>query len=229
MTKGMLHEGLKGSIASLAVLTAIGTAPARADYWAFAYSGENSATLATATQTLSTNFFQGWVSQANGVSNLAGPDNNTNYFAGSVDGAYYNNFLVFNISGASPMTTATLEIDSYAISSNVTYTLHNVTTPISSLYDASSPNAAIYNDLGSGVSYGSFALNPQQSYTTLSLSLNSAGVAALDKAIASRDQYFAIGGSISAPEPATWAMIGLGFAALGLVGYRARRQAFSRA
>jgi hypothetical protein len=32
---------------------------------------------------------------------------------------------------------------------------------------------------------------------------------------------------VAAPEPATWAMMGLGFAALGFVGYRARRSTTS--
>ncbi len=40
--------------------------------------------------------------------------------------------------------------------------------------------------------------------------------------------YLGENGSVgSIPEPATWAMLGIGFAALGFAGYRARRSAIS--
>jgi PEP-CTERM motif len=85
------------------------------------------------------------------------------------------------------------------------------------------PNFAIYNDLGSGVNYGSFVLptsgNPND---ILNFSLDPAAVAAIN---AAEGGYFSIGGAIPlssiVPEPSTFVLMGSGL--LGMVGLARRK------
>jgi hypothetical protein len=99
---------------------------------------------------------------------------------------------------------------------------------------------AAFNDLGSGVKFGSAVVASSDKGSTLSISLNSDGLAALTSAYANRG-IFALGTALgplpgpitpseptppsnpaptsTVPEPSTWAMMAAGLAALG---WRAR-------
>jgi hypothetical protein len=104
--------------------------------------------------------------------------------------------------------------------------MYDVSTPISTLEDISNnPNTAIYNDLGSGIYFGGGQVSDGESYSTISFTLNAAGVAAINAAISNGASSFAIGGTvIELPEPSTWAMMLVGFAGLGYAGYRQRQK-----
>jgi hypothetical protein len=212
------------------------SAPANAQPYAFgfsAYDSNETLTLATTdgSVVLDTGRFQGWISNSGDV-NEAGPDGNTSYFTGANGGVLYNDFFAFNITGLTPgavVTGVTLSVSAFTISDDVTYTISNASALANSgaLFDGASPNLAIYNALGVG-GFGSFALTPGQSDTTVSFALNGAAISAINADIGAGDEYFAVGGTVSAtptiPEPATWAMMLLGFAGLGFAGYRASRK-----
>jgi hypothetical protein len=82
--------------------------------------------------------------------------------------------------------------------------------------------------LGSGTSYGSITISPYNSrsdaFTTIQLNQEF-----LDRVNAGLLQNFAIGGTLSAsavPEPATWAMMLVGFGFIGATArYRQRKTA----
>ena len=129
--------------AAAAALAAGVSAPASAQYsYAFGFSSYSSGqqtlsvsdTVAGAV-TIDTNGFQGWLSDT--YSNMAGPSYNTNYITGDVYGEKFNNFFVFSLAGLSGVTSATLNLYSYEITDPLTYGLYDVSTPFSTLYDAS--------------------------------------------------------------------------------------------
>jgi hypothetical protein len=91
------------------------------------------------------------------------------------------------------VTAATLQINSGFVSSDGTYTVYDVTTPINELRAGGLNRLDIYQDLGSGVSYGQanlFATQNAQS-VTIDIPLNAAAVAAIN---ANRN-FFALGGN----------------------------------
>ena len=94
------------------------------------------------------------------------------------------------------------------------YELHDVTTPISTLVDGTSGLAA-WNDLGSGVVYGSRTMTPADTMpfddTIVEIDLNDSAIAALN----SSHGLFAIGGSLTTLD--TVANMELVFWATGLV------------
>ena len=151
------------------------------------------------TQTLTTSGIQGWWSpQAGHFAN--NPNYITGYYAGT---NYYNNFFTFNTVGLSSLVvqSATLKLNGYSIDGSYTYKLSDVTTSFATL-TSSSPNTAVatqvYNDLYTGVSYGSFGINASQSNTLISFALNSNAISAINNMILGAG-YFMLGGSINTP------------------------------
>jgi hypothetical protein len=228
-----------GLWAAAGVLVAglIAAPPANAQPYAFGFSSyDSNETLTLATTdgsvVLNTDLFQGWISNR-GAANIGGPGGNTSYFTGVNGGALFNDFFAFNITGLTPgtvVTGVTLSVSAFTISDDVTYTIGNASALANSgaLFDGVSPNMAIYNALGVG-GFGSYALTPGQSDSTVSFVLNSAAISAINADIGAGDEYFAVGGTTNSaiptiPEPSTWAMMLLGFAGLGFVGYRASRR-----
>ena len=89
-------------------------------------------------------------------------------------------------------------------------------------------SASIFNDLGSGTSYGSFVVSSVGSYSDiLNFTLNGAALADLNAAIAHGDQFFSVGGTLTpsaTPDGgSSLALLGLGAAALSALGRKNRR------
>jgi hypothetical protein len=132
------------------------------------------------------------------------------------------------------ITAANLVVYSGKISNNMTYTLYGATQLLSQM-EMGSPNPALYEQMMSGVSYGTSPLpeNSTGAITQLVFALNAAGVSDVNTAAKNR-AMFAIAGYVDpppVPEPSTWVMMLSGFAGLGFIARRraARRQAASPA
>jgi hypothetical protein len=176
------------------------------------------------TITLSDDGFQGWVSSD--TFNFTSPDPvNTSYMAGVYGGSARNNFFVFNLAGVNPkvtITSAKLELYAGTISGDLDYSLFGATEAISELSDSSSPNSALYDQLGQGQKYGSVNISSLNSLDNLILTLNASAVTDINSIIIGRKELkFAISGHADpVPEPSTWIMMLAGFAGLGLAAYR---------
>jgi hypothetical protein len=162
---------------------------------------------------------------------------NSNFFVGHISDdvpnrGEFNNFFTFDLSGISgTITTASLNLYTYeAAGSSINYQLFDITSPLSDVH-AAGTNASVYNDLMTGISYGSFIYNSSDSNQFHSILLNSDGILALNSAIGGE---FGIGGAIMGgiespplpiPEPQTYAMWLAGLGLLGFLGYRRKTKA----
>ena len=196
---------------------------------------------------------RGWYENASGFH----IPSNDNYFTGNTGGSFLNDFFVFNLAGQSgPVTSATFSAfnpsTGNSISSPEIFTLYEVTTPIATLVAGGSGLVAIHTDLGNGTVYGSVTVNPGDFNQFINVTLNSAGLAAINSNLGGQ---FAFGGSLGAnpsgfvfgntgignpqngdtflnlqsnnvsavPEPATMTMLGIGVAGMFGFGLRRRR------
>lgn len=215
------------AVAATTLSTAALAAPSNAT---FAYSGGGVVTLTLNNSYVLTATNTGWYESVVGDHN----GGNSNYIAGicgssDVCGGSNNdhhNFFVFDLAGYSggAITSATLAIaqpspDGYiSAAPSITYTNWDVTTSIADLISTTS-NLATYADLGSGINYASTTILPSSIGTDVLVSLNGAALASLNSAIGGG---WAVGGAVAAiPEPASWAMMVLGF---GLAGAAMRRR-----
>ena len=223
-----LSSAMVGQPASAATCPA----PAKGDYFAFGCTGvpQDFATLTLQaggkTVTLSDGGFQGWISNSSFA--ITGPNgDNTDYIAGLYNGAHYNNFFVFNLGGVhATVTSAKLNVYSGKITEKLEYSLFGATQAITQLASGISPNADLYAELGSGMKYGNYRIGAGNSFSNLVLTLNAAAVSGINAEIQGKAsaRFFALSGTDApAPEPATWAMMLIGFAGLGLAAFRKAR------
>ncbi|MFO0815773.1 MAG: S8 family serine peptidase [Gemmatales bacterium] len=132
---------------------------------------------------------------------------NENYIVGQASSTLqYRDWFVFDVPVATgPITAARLEL--YNPSSTVndgngyispdaseTYALYDVTTPVSTLRAGGSGLTGIYDDLGTGVSYGSVTVTAASNGTFIVINLNAAGIAAVS---AAQGGQLAMGGALT--------------------------------
>jgi hypothetical protein len=239
MVKGRFIA-LAGLIAKAMLLGALTCGPARADSatdaYAFGDTGlpDDYATLVlqegSQSITLPDDGFQGWVSSD--TFNFTGPNPvNTSYIAGIYAGSARNNFFVFSLAGVDrTVTSATLNLYAGTISGELNYSLYGATQAISELTNSSSPNLALYDELGSGTQYGSVNISSANSLSSLILTLNAGAVSEINALISAKKLQFAVSGhAVPVPEPSTWVAMLAGFAGLGFAAYRRRAARVRRA
>ena len=143
----------------------------------------------------------------------------------------YNNWFIVDISGfadTTEVTSLTLTLNTFYADTAGTFKLWDYLGDIADLPEYTAPGApgiAIFDDLGSGKLYGSFAYLGTESYTYQTITLSSDAIFDLNAAIDNGDEQWAIGGSFAPtapiPEPETYALM---LAGLGLVGWMAKRR-----
>jgi PEP-CTERM motif len=150
---------------------------------------------------------QGWWSPT--VDNAS---TNDNYLTGELVGDeftfdLFRSFFTFDLStlnlSGQTLTSATLEVVRYGFESSgpsETLELFDVSTPAATLNNNAGTSAAIFADLGSGSSYGSF-LVPAYAFSTsvtLTFSLNASALADIATGAGG---FFSIGGSLQSISP----------------------------
>ncbi|TWU37280.1 PEP-CTERM motif protein [Novipirellula artificiosorum] len=190
---------------------------------------------------------QGWWSDTR-------PNNNSNenYFTGSASSSVLRSFFTFDLSSLSgTVTSATLSLrrfDFISDEGSETLGFFDVLTDAATLNNNVGSSAAIFADLGTGVSYGSFTLDVATTPDVLTFNLNANALADIQSA---QGGFFSIGGSLltddgndrifsssgafdphsltvvttsagAVPEPTSLAIFGFG--AFGLAGFRRRKQ-----
>jgi hypothetical protein len=159
--------------------------------------GPSPASAATQTFDTSQSAFNAGIDNQGWWSDTLSPAGGGNYFVGDLGGAH-NNFFTFNLAALSgTVVSARLEVVRYTSGSGATETLglFDVSTDAATLNtQTASPDPAIFGDLGSGRSYGTYTLStvgdPNE---IIALPLNSAAVADIN---ASRGGFFSIGGTL---------------------------------
>jgi hypothetical protein len=137
-------------------------------------------------------FNQGWWSGSEG--NSLGNDN---VFTGSDSGDSLNDFNAFSLSSLNGATvlSATLVLVEGNDGGTAPFNLSfwDVTTPLATLVNIDGTSSAIYNDLGSGIEYGSLAY--AGGALTINVPLDAAALAAINGG--GTGGYFAVGGTLT--------------------------------
>ena len=125
----------------------------------------------------------------------------TNTYIAGIDGAKtYRDFAVFSLASVTqPILSATLElfnpVEGYSSADqSETLSLFDVSTAITTLRSSGSGQTAIYNDLGSGVSYGQQTILSGVTGYMQYFALNAAALADINSKLGSQ---FAIGGALT--------------------------------
>lgn len=135
---------------------------------------------------------QGWWSDTRKNS-----DSNDSYLVGKVGGDIHRNFFTFNLSSLNQeVVSAYLNLRPYKSGSNPTQNLEffDVSTSATTLNNNNGSSVAIFEDLGTGKSYGKTIVGTGSSGTgILLISLNAAAVADINTAAGG---FFSIGGTL---------------------------------
>ena len=167
--------------------------------------GIQSTTIGTDVNPINGFWNQGWWSSSPGKTNS---NSNTNYFVGTNPDTH-NNYFTFDITALSAHPCATPQSATLRVHSGsgnlppntfLNYKLYGVDTdPFVLSQKDNNPDAAIFNDLGSGPIYGSYFLNTSF-VGTFALTLNATALNAIAAAKANGEQFFSIGGALF-PNP----------------------------
>ena len=219
--------------ATAAVLGGLASSPARADYYAFLANKQNvtpatlTLSLANGAEVVVAESAEGWL--ASGTFSLI--NRGGGYLAGVVDGTTYANYFEFDIPTVSAaVTSASLNLYSGSISTNLEYSLFGANGALSQINGFSYAGTSFYHELASGPEYTSspFALSPDESFSNTMISLNTAAFffpTSTGRLGARGSNTLVMAGMVLAvPEPSTWAMLIAGFAGLALLSYRRARR-----
>ena len=178
---------------------------------------------------------QGWWSATQ-----SNTDNNDNHYTGLIGSDSLRSFYTFDLSQlVGTVTSATLRIQRGNQDGNVNVKLNDVSTAASVVNNNFGVSSSIFNDLGTGNSYGSFQVSNGSFSTYLSFDLNAQALIDINAAttfftigaMVNPNQYIfsSTGGDVTyldlnvvpsaVPEPATVALFGL-----GLLGFAATRR-----
>lgn len=184
---------------------------------------------------------QGW--WRNG---LANPGSSNDNYLSTPSRRNYFSFDLSSVSGT--VVSATLEVRRYDTDPGATLELFDVSTSAVALAQRQIIDNAIYNDLGTGTSYGSFLAIAGLSEDIMSFTLNAAALIDINATLGS---FFSIGGqssngihfgssneepgnagpttnsiqqlvlvTVPIPEPGTLPLLGLGLAGIGFAQRR---------
>lgn len=125
-------------------------------------------------------------------------DSMDNYIVGRCCGELHRNFFTFDLSSLEErVLAATLKLRRYWDRGDPRETLglFDVVTPAQQLNENADPDPVIYEDLGTGKSYGIFKVSTEGTYKdqVFSFPLNSAAVTDIN---AARGRFFSIGGDL---------------------------------
>ncbi|MEO8270975.1 MAG: lectin-like protein, partial [Aureliella sp.] len=125
---------------------------------------------------------------------------NDNYLTGQAYGEQYRNYVVFDLAGVEGnIVGATLKLFNpsggyVSLDDSETFSLFDVSTPVPLLTSSGFGELGIFDDLGSGVAFGSQAVSMSDDGRVVSITLNAAGLQALSAAAGGQ---VALGGALT--------------------------------
>ncbi|MEO8328787.1 MAG: hypothetical protein ABI586_02165 [Candidatus Nanopelagicales bacterium] len=136
---------------------------------------------------------QGWWSDR-----TRGRNRNDNYIVGKCCHAHYRDFFTFDLSQIGRhVVRADLRVFSASIKGGpFDFGLFDVSTSAAAVNHNVGRNLAIFEDLGTGDSYGTYEISRDQQHEWLNLRLNHAAISDMNDSLG---KYFTLGGSMLTP------------------------------